>query len=284
MSTATQKNFREAIKEVETLHGNMAVLSRLGPMLKDPNSDLGDAARLIQTDGALSGSIIRISNSAYYGTGMRSPDVNSALRKVGFNEALRLVGMALSKQVFMRDLNVYGISADDYWSHSYLTGLLLEIFAGRLGWDRDDAYMVGLLHAIGKVVLNELIHEEDVEVYWDPTYTSEEWEEIMVGFRYDEAGAILLENWKFPEGIHRRVGRQLSAGAMATDPVLGGLGFVREMVTLNEYDFGREAWAIPEDHPFLETTRTEAGVVEREVDQARTMMEQIRATIQSKAR
>lgn len=284
MPATQQKNFRQAIKEVETLHGNMAVLSRLGPMLKDPNSDLDDATRLIQTDGALSGSIIRISNSAYYGSGVRSPDVSSALRKVGFNEALRLVGMALSKQVFMRDLGIYGISADDYWSHSYLTGLLLETFAMRLGWDRDDAYMLGLLHAIGKVVLNELIDEAEVEVYWDPTYTSEEWEEIMVGFRYDEAGGILLENWKFPEAIYGRVRKQLDGAAIQSDSLLLALDYIRELVSLNQYDFGRAEWEIPEDHGFIESSQSEPDLIGRELARCRQTMDRIRSTIQGKAR
>lgn len=282
MAEVTKKDFRAVLKEIEDLHGNMAVLSRLDPILKDPNSELASAASLIQTDGALAGSIIRISNSAYYAGGEPSSNVTEALRKVGFNEALRLVGIALSQQAFMRDLEAYGIKADDYWSYSYLSGLLLDSFAHRLGWDSQDAYLLGLLHGIGKVALNQLLHEEEVEIYWDPTFSSEEWEEIMIGFRYDEAGAILLESWRFSEAVHVRVRKQLQQDAMREDRMLLGLDYIRELIAENKYEFNKGDWSLPTGHPFLEQTRSDPAVVEKEVRQARNRMAQIRATLGNK--
>ena len=281
MANAPIKDFREAVGKIENLHGNMAVLSRLGPLLKDPNSDIDDASRLIQSDSALAASIIRISNSAFYGGSSQVRDVHSALGKVGFNEALRLVGMALSKQVFMRDLTTYGISADCYWCQSYFLGLFLEETAQRLGNDVDDAYMVGLLHAIGKVVLNELIDPAEVEIYWDATYSSEEWEDIMFGIHYNEAGAILLEKWKFPDSIHRRVEKQLASEAIETDSILACLAFARDILMLNAYDFSAREWTLPEAHPFYEENEPET--VASEIRRCRSGLEKVRATLKGAA-
>ncbi len=283
MAEVSKKDFRAVLKEIEDLHGNMAVLARLDPILKDPNSELAGAASLIQTDGALAGSIIRISNSAYYAGGEPSSNVTEALRKVGFNEALRLVGIALSQQAFMRDLKAYGIKADDYWSYSYLSGLLLDSFAQRLGWDCQDAYLLGLLHGIGKVALNQLLHEEEVEIYWDPTFSSEEWEEIMIGFRYDEAGAILLKSWRFSEAVHERVRKQLQQDAMREDRMLLGLDYIRGLIAENKYEFNKEDWSLPTSHPFIDQSRSDPAVLEKEVRQARNRMAQIRSTLGNKS-
>lgn len=242
-------DFIEAIREIEELHGNMALLSRLGPMLRDPNSDIADASRLIQSDGPLSATIIRISNSAYYRSGEKNKDVLSALRKVGFNQALRLVGIALSKEVFMRDLESYGISADAYWNYSYFSGIFMEVFGRRFGFDSDVAYLLGLLHGIGKVVINQLISEKKVEVYWDPSIPSEQWELAMIGFRYDRAGALLLKSWEFEEAISRRVDQQLEKSAIREDPMLQLLQFCRDIIDHNEWNFGGEEWELPKEHP-----------------------------------
>lgn len=88
------------IDRIKKLHGNMAILARLNAILNDPNAALSDAERLINTDAALGATIIRLSNSVLYAVGERRVDVYSALQKVGFNEALRLVGIALSREVF----------------------------------------------------------------------------------------------------------------------------------------------------------------------------------------
>lgn len=277
------KNFREAVAKIENLHGNMAVLSRLGPLLKDPNSDIGDLSRLIQSDSGLAASIVRISNSSLYGMGQRVGDVPSALSKVGFNQVLRLVGVALSKQVFMRDLEVYGISANDYWSQSYFAGLFLEEIAPRIGIDKDDAYMVGLLHAVGKVVLNELVSPSEVAVFWDPTFSSEEWEEIMFGVHYDEAGAELLERWKFPDSIYERVKTQLDKGEQSRDRILGALAFINSVLALNLYEFEREEWELPHSHPFFEQTNSDPDVLGAEIRRSMIKLEDIRRTIQKTA-
>jgi len=275
-----KQDFKKAVASIETLHGNMAVLSRLSPMLKDPNSDIENVARLVSSDSALAASIIRISNSAFYASGAKVGDVPSALGKVGFNEALRLVGMALSKQVFMRDLEVYGVTADVYWSESYFTGLFLEAIGRQLGLDPNDAYMVGLLHAIGKVVLNELVDPEQVEVYWDPTLKAEEWEEVMFGVHYDEAGSVLLEAWKFPEEIYKRVGDQLDISAQRKDRILGSLAFTRELIAFNDYDFDRETWELPESHDFYVSCRISESILASEIIRCREDLADVRRTIQ----
>lgn len=83
------------MEKIEILHGNMAVLSRLGRQLRDPNTDIAGITRLLQTDGALCANVIRVSNSFQYGTGQRTTHVHDALVKVGFNRILSLIGVAL---------------------------------------------------------------------------------------------------------------------------------------------------------------------------------------------
>jgi HD-like signal output (HDOD) protein len=279
MHAPALKSFDEAVKEIKSLHGNMAVLSRLGPMLKDPNSDIDDAARLIRSDGALAASIIRISNSALYGRGEPVGSVDAALSKVGFNEGLRLVGMALSKQVFMRDLRVYGISADDYWRVSYLSGLFLEELAPRLGVDHDDAYLVGLLHLIGKVVLNELEDPAATEVYWDSTLPVEAWEDIMFGLHFDQAGAALLQAWNFPESIHLRVGQQLDTDAQQSDPILGAVAFMTEVFLLNHCDFELPHWRVPDEHVFYQQADTTPECASADLQSCRRQLGKIKRNI-----
>jgi HD-like signal output (HDOD) protein len=233
---ATEKElFEKAIKEVVDLHGNMAVLSKLDILLKDYNSDLSDAEELIQSDGALSAKIVRISNSVIYRIGDRCGTIRSALYNIGFNEALKLVSLALSKQVFMRNLDAYGISADNYWRYSYFTAVFMEGQAKRFGFEANNAYLIGLLHSIGRVVINELLHKREIEIYWDRFIPPDVWEKESIGFSSEVAGSLLLKNWDFSLEMYQRVENQRKPSKIDSDPLLLLLDYAR-LVSINLED------------------------------------------------
>ena len=152
------EQYEIAIEEVRDLHGNMSVLSRLYAILSDPNSRISEAVELLQSDGALSAIILRFSNGALFSPNERSDSIEMALQQVGFQKTLKLVGAALSNQVFMRNLNAYGITADSYWRYSYFTAIFMGKQAPICGINANTAYLMGLLHSIGRVIINELLH------------------------------------------------------------------------------------------------------------------------------
>lgn len=274
-SVAAKEQYLRALSNVEELHGNMAVLARLGMLLRKPDSSIDDVARLLQTDGALCANIIRVSNSVLYGFGVRSGTIHEALVKVGYNRILTLIGSAISKRLFMRDLDAYGMSADDYWSYSYFCAVLLEQQAPLTGQSAEDAYMIGLLHAIGRVVINDLLVKTRIEVYWDRSIPSEEWEEILIGFRHDEAGAALLRRWKFTDAVHERVARQKSPESIADDPLLQLLDYARHCAELNHYQLEGPEWAAPVDHPWTRRHGFDAEEMSAAVEHARRACRQI---------
>ncbi len=246
-----QQSYAQAIKRIGDLHGNMAVLSKLDTVLKDYNSSLEDAEQLVQSDGAIAATIVKLSNSALYGFGEGDNDLSSALQKVGFAETLKLVSMALSKQVFMRDLDAYGVSADSYWRYSYFVAVFMEGQAKRVGLDVSDAYLLGLLHSIGRVVITELLHADEVEVYWDRFVSESVWETSMVGFTNRVAGSLLLKSWNFTEEIYQRVEQQSDPELQAADPVLALLDYARQLALHLEDASRIEELCQPEAHPYL---------------------------------
>ncbi len=266
---AARETYRRALEKIETLHGNFAVLARLGTLLRDPNNGVDELAALIKTDGTLAATAIRLSNSIHYGIGgLRVATVQDALVKVGFKGVLNLVGSALSKQVFMRDLGAYGISANDYWTQSYFCGVFLEACSRRLGLAEDDAYLVGLLHGIGKVVINDLLAQAKVEVFWDASLPCEEWETLVLGFRNDEAGAYLLKKWKFTPAVYQRIADQHSGDARAADPLLRLLSYAQDLAHHNGLAINR-AWNLIPDHPFPREQNWDDEELGHLVEQAR---------------
>jgi HD-like signal output (HDOD) protein len=278
-SPAAKETYRKALQKVEAVHGNMAVLGRLGSILREPDHGIDEIARFLQTDGALCANIIRIGNSAYYGAGSRSTGIEASLAKVGYNRVLSLVGASLSRRLFMNDLNAYGISANEYWAGSYFCAVILEQHAFRLGQSADDAYLLGLLHSIGRVVINDLLARTKIEVYWDRSLPCEEWEDILVGFRHDEAGAEVLRGWKFSPAVHERVARQRSPTAQADDPLLLLLDFAQACVALNHARLRDHPWRLPETHPWLLRPDSDPAQTSLDVETAKKVCLQVEEAI-----
>lgn len=274
-NTPQDRELEDAIRSIGKLHGNMAVLSKLDALLKSADTDVSEPERLIQSDGAISASIVQIANSPLYGFSEKSDNIAAALQKVGYTEALKLVSMALSRQVFMRDLASYGVSADSYWRYSYFTATFLERQAARLGRDKDEAYLLGLLHSIGRVVINELLHAQEIEVFWDRFIPEQSWEQMTIGFTNQKAGATLLRIWGFPDSIVKRVALQNSPELIRKDASLSLLDYARSLA-LNLIDSKRlDAFLDPDAHPAQKILRLSPEALLEEVHTVRSSVEEV---------
>lgn len=90
------------------------------------------------------------------------------------------------------------------WRHSVTTAIAARLLADKFGpWHRDMAFAAGLLHDIGKVVLDRIVEEPDKEVLVKiaeemiPDYHSKETD--LYGFDHCAVGFFLAKKWNFPE-------------------------------------------------------------------------------------
>lgn len=281
MENSTKESFEQAIKEISSLHGNMSVLAKLDSLLRDYNSSLDDIETLVQSDGAISATMVKIANSAIYGFGDKCESIADALRKVGYDQALKLVSLALSKQVFMRDLEAYGISADDYWSYSFFSAVFMEEQGRSSGLDSSRAYLMGLLHSIGRVVINELLHDLEIEIYWDRFIEPRVWEKATIGFGSDVAGSVLLKNWEFPPQFCWFIAKQSDPEVLKAEPLMLLLDFSRQVGIHLEDENKLASLCAPSGHPFARDRQLSQEALLRSIRTARLAVKEIGSNLKS---
>jgi HD-like signal output (HDOD) protein len=191
------------------------VLLRLDRVLKDPEVDIKEVARLASTDAVLSGQIIRMSNSAYYargGTPLNS--LQPAIQRMGLRALRGLVFALTLPRIFQEGRDGFPYKA--LWRHS----LAVSAFAAELVTDiggsasqREDAWLGGLVHDIGSLVLASLYPVEYGKLMSDTRIELEnqhEWddrqfadrENDVFGIDHAEIGGIFLkERWRLPHPI-----------------------------------------------------------------------------------
>jgi HD-like signal output (HDOD) protein len=243
---------KKYLKSIDALGMSPVVLVKAIEMAQDPSTDTETFSALLHNDGALTADIIRISNSPYYAPVMPHSNLMSAISQLGFGEIIHLINLSLANQLFAHDLLSYGVTAYDYWCDSIATALVMEALSKSTGQDPEDAYTLGILHAIGRVLINSAIKDKGYIIFWDEQRPIEEWERDAVGYDFAEAGAMLLEHWKFPSQTCEVIRNQLQPQP-ADQPVsvIGTLQCAQRLLAVTGLAFENQTWLDPETDPFL---------------------------------
>jgi len=173
-------------------------------LLKDPNATSTDIVNAIKLDMSLAVQVQRLSNSSYYGFAEPSQDLSQAISRIGMQETYRLVAAVLSQELAARSSKKKS-GIGNFWKNSIACATVMETLASRSGIDEVESYSIGLMHNIGLVLLQhsaspKLIQVVELMKKSDLSLRQAELE--ILKYDHTEAGAALLENWKFsPETI-----------------------------------------------------------------------------------
>ena len=239
MSTAntnllpSRAQYLAAVAKIEQLSPAPVVLAKALKLLRDPNSELEEIGRLIKSDPALSSSILRVANSSFFGTGIAVSSLDHAIQKIGFRESIRLLNLSVAHTLASRDLGSYGIAAEDYWSECLCHGLFVSALAKHtLGADPDEAYTAGLLRYIGRLAINQVIHDLGGGLFWDGLRPLDEWEVENVGCTQAQAAATLLQAWNFPPSLVQAVRwQQIPQETTPPNWLAEALNFASQLIT-----------------------------------------------------
>ncbi len=174
----------------------LGIFGRLQALLRDPDAELHDIVKLVQVDPSLTFQVIRLSNSVLYGTKSSCQSLDDAVSRVGLAELQQIVGLAVARQCFQGELELFQIPATLLWENAVGIGTLMAAFAKKVSGDAGAAYATGLLRNIGKVVLNNYPGGVCYPGVTDrPDLHA--WEREVHGLTAVEVSAVLLDHWRF---------------------------------------------------------------------------------------
>lgn len=174
-------------------------------LMQDTTASADDVLEVISKDPALTANLLKLANSALFGVGRQIGSPHQALVLLGNRTVLSLAFATGMGRVLAGPLAAYRLESRGLWRHSLAVAIgsahLVEA-AARERWLREQAFTVGLVHDIGKLLLNGPLKEQleplppDVE----PAVLVEA-ERGLLGYDHAEAGGRLAENWRFPTGL-----------------------------------------------------------------------------------
>jgi HD-like signal output (HDOD) protein len=117
--------------------------------------------------------------------------------------------MAGVSDLMGKELPGYGMDAGDLWRHSLAVGFGAQYLAERLKPQlSDDAFVAGLIHDGGKIILDEYVLQRKAEFETflaDGEQTYLEAEKDLLGVDHSEIAADICKKWILPEAIHHPI-------------------------------------------------------------------------------
>jgi HD-like signal output (HDOD) protein len=207
-TTATDSTIKDRVMRfARKLPTSPGIFGRLGMLLNNLDADVEDIVKLASVDAGLTSRVIRMSNSVFFRGDMAVSTLEDAISRVGFREVHKIVGVAMTDQVFQSGLPVYNLNAVQVWENSVVTALAMENLAGKSGEEEGVAYTMGLLRPVGKLVLDTLLQIEQPGVTCPDKDTLDlpTWEHAWAGISSNEVGAMVMEEWHMAESVSRGV-------------------------------------------------------------------------------
>ena len=134
----------------------------LNALLSNASVDLKKVGAVIRTDPSLSAQVLRLCNSALFGLRRRVLSIEQAAVLLG-TERLRTLVLACSIMQFAGK-RLSGGQLTSFWQHSFLCALLSERVARQVDYfEKEQAYLAGLLHDIGQLPLWIVVLEEEAK-------------------------------------------------------------------------------------------------------------------------
>lgn len=164
-------------------------------MAARPSANLTDIVQLIAGDPVLSSELLKIANSAMYAGREECETLREAIMRIGTRTLRSLILSVSMRTVMMRDKNLSEV-AHVIWRQAHSVGVICRAIAGHLGFDSERAFVLGLLHDIGKVALLDTVRVCAKNDIVSPALLGR-----AFYFHHERAGGEIARAWKLPEEI-----------------------------------------------------------------------------------
>ena len=207
-----------------------AALKLIGLLARpEPSNDHEQIVRVLNQDSVLTARLLRACNSPSLGLAEPVASLDQAVLFLGYRQIFQMAITLALRPALAIPLQGYALEANDLCRHSLLAATAAEWVADDgtdFGVDSSIAFTVGLVHDLGKVIVNEFITRERFIAMREQVlqgYSRIEAERGVMGTDHAEVGAGLLALWRLPQTLVEAVALHHKP-VLEPEPWLSALG------------------------------------------------------------
>ena len=189
-------NPQQYVDEFKDIPPMPNVMVRALEVIKNPQTGIRELANIMSVDQSISTKTLSLVNSAYYGFHQQITSINKALVILGMMKAKNIIMSLALKQMMTAQ------GSRELWEHSTKCAIASEMLAEEYKViNPDDAFVIGFLHDVGKILLNAKnpIKYSKVRYIAQQNQTDlVEIEDSFFGTNHCVLGALVSKKWQLP--------------------------------------------------------------------------------------
>jgi len=195
----------DKLSKIDDLPTLSVIANNIMLITQNPKSSALEVGRAISQDQALVSRILRIANSTFYGFPQKITTITHAIVILGFANIRNLVLAASILDMFPTKGGDGYFDREEFWKHSLACGVTSKLIAKRLGLKNlEEVFIWGLLHDIGKLILDAYFDEDFtgvIRLVKEKEILIRDAELQLLGFDHAEVGGIVADKWGLPGAL-----------------------------------------------------------------------------------
>lgn len=200
---ASSEATAKALAESQELAALPQVVFRIMEMTATEAAGAGELEKAIVVDPAFSAKVLTMANSAHFALPRKVSSIKEAVMFIGLRQ-VRQMAMAIGVfDMFLGKTDKESIRRRTWWRHSVDTAMVAKGVAGMFNVDENEAYTCGLLHLIGKTILDRSnpTQYEKVMTLLDRGVPPWQAETVIFGCDHRDIALACAEKWGFPDSL-----------------------------------------------------------------------------------
>lgn len=235
--TVMKQEIDTILKDINKLPPMSDVVMRVMTLVQNPSVSIQDLAKEITRDPAITASILKLSNSAYYRAAKPIRTIQEALMTLGIKTVKEIVVLTASKGILNKELKGYQLEGESMWLHSLVVAELSARISQnqKLPIDKDLSFTAGLLHDIGKVILAQFFPKVMFAIKNELKTSKQSFttiEKKYFGYDHQEVGMLALKAWNFPPELCEVVSFHHDPDQAQVAPMLTSIVHIANAITI----------------------------------------------------
>jgi putative nucleotidyltransferase with HDIG domain len=243
---AMMETARQMVAGIDDLPTIPVVATQVLQLLDNPDVNVDKVADLMLTDQVMTARVMKMVNSPIY---RPSHEITSLKRALVYLGIRHIKEIALTSSFISAFEDKGGaIDISTFWAHAFGVGMVSKIIAEKIRYpDVEKAYLAGIVHDIGEVVLSYYQPETFAKILCDIKEHPVRLVDLeLEAFKttHNEIGYCIAEKWNFPESYREVILYHHSPREAIGDPVLCAIVNLADLFcSVRDLYYGGDVWA-----------------------------------------
>ncbi len=242
-SEFTKPDFSQLSQTITKVRSIPQIVFKIIRMIRENQCSLQDVAAEVKQDQVISAKLLQICNSAFFYKKVHVDSIDRVLVMLGEKQLLQVVLSAGFEDFFTGNTRGYSQCKGGLFNHALGTALICEKLALMTNCVPSDiAYTAGLLHDIGKVVLDQQMGQAFPFFYRSIQTDNKNLfaaEKETFGITHDDAGAMLAKHWDLPDNLIDTIKNHHNPENSDSDGVLSSTVYLADLI-MSRFLVGQE--------------------------------------------